>query len=354
MKMKNQKPSLGWQSWSPPFPAWHGYPKWDYSPFQTQSIFGSDNVNPKTSTNLRYWCSWYAYGWDITDEKIRKTIKIIKDHSLPFTHILIDDGWTTWGDWHNPDLNRFPDLAETIKHISKNKLKAGLWFAPFLASSKSKVYTQHPDWFVKYNNKPVQGLKTMPIWEKLLPKQYLLNFELPEVKKYITDFIDLAISKWGINLLKLDFLYAPYFNPILKSDIVPHDQIVWLLKYIKSKYSQVQVVACGAPFAPTIGNSDVIRISKDTALPPISPKIINKMVYSKRVRLLSSKMSLLKTYGDFPADPDVRMFSLDNMYTISIWDTIATNILGVGDDLSKLSSLQLNKVKTWLTNHNFQ
>jgi alpha-glucosidase (family GH31 glycosyl hydrolase) len=221
------------QSWSPPFPKWHGFPRWDYAPSNARS-YKLPRLNPSTPIPaIRYWCSWYAYGWNIDHKKISETLKIIKKHRLPFTHIIIDDGWTTWGDWLTPNPARFPHFATTISQIRAHHLQVGLWFAPFLASKKSQLFKQHPDWFVRYRGQYIQGLKTMPIWEWFLPQQYLLDFKLPQVKKYIKDFIDYAIKNWGITLLKLDFLYAPYFDPHHNNDKIAHNQI-WLFRTSKT------------------------------------------------------------------------------------------------------------------------
>lgn len=349
-----QKPSIGWQSWSPPFPSWHGFPRWDYSPFKLTALKPPFRATPGRQAKIRYWCSWYAYGWNINERKILETIEAIKKHDLPFTHLLIDDGWTAWGDWHTPNPTRFPNMTSTIKKIKTEKLKAGLWFAPFLASSKSQLYKAHPDWFVKYRGKAVQGLKTMPIWESLLPKKYLLDLDRPIVKKYLTDFVNLAITKWKVDLLKLDFLYAVYFNPHHQSDHLAHDQVTWLLSYIKRKYPHVEVVACGAPFASSIGLVDAIRISKDTAFPPVVPKLLNQLTYRSRTKMLSQKMRASDLPPSIGLDPDVRMFTLDSHATSSIWDTISTNILGVGDKLVALPLSKISKLKLWLTNHNSQ
>lgn len=344
-----QKPSLGWQSWSPPFPRWHGFPRWDYSPFKDFSHRLPFRETPGKLTNIRYWCSWYAYGWDINDHKIEKTLSVIKKHKLPFTHILIDDGWTNWGDWYTPNLKRFKDLKQTIKTIKSHKLKAGLWFAPFLADKKSELFKKHPEWFINHKGKFIQGLKTYPIWDSVLPQQYLLNLELPAVKKYLTDFVDLAIRKWDVDLLKLDFLYAPYFNPHHQSDRVPHNQVAWLLRYIKTHYPYIQTIACGSPFAPALGIADVIRISKDNALPPFVPEFLNRFVYHSRIKMLSQKIKISRHLSSFNLDPDVRIFSLDTKYSESIWETISSNILGVGDNLERLSDSKLKCLKDWLS-----
>lgn len=343
----NKSPTLGWQSWSPPFPAWHGFPRWDYSPFPLRKI-PTSKIKSSFKEPIRYWCSWYAYGWDINNRKITQTLQFIKKNRLNFTHILIDDGWTSWGDWSDPNLARFPNMGNTIQAIHNNGLKAGLWFAPFLASKNSQLFQVHPDWFINYQDKPVQGLKTMPIWEWFLPQQYLLDLSHPKVKKYLTDFIDLAVKKWKIDLLKLDFLYAPYFNPHLNSDQVAHDQVSWILDYIKDNYPAVVTVACGTPFSPSSNRATAIRISKDTALPPLVPKLFNQIVYVDRVKMLAHKLIAATRYPNIIVDPDVRIFRLDTPTTNKIWSANKFLVTGIGDNLIKLDNLKIKELKYWL------
>lgn len=348
-----KSPSLGWQSWSPPFPKWHGFPQWDYPPFPHRKIKLHHKISNQL-TRIRYWCSWYAHGWSINDQKISHTLSLISYHKLRFTHILIDDGWTTWGDWYTPDPSRFVDLTETVAQIRLHNLSAGLWFAPFLANKKSKLFQQHPEYFVTHKGRYIQGLKTFPIWNSILPQQYLLNLSLPAVKKYLTNFIDMAINNWGFTLLKLDFLYAPYFNPTHQSDSIAHKQVSWILNYIKRKHPHVTTIACGTPFAPALGRASSFRVSKDTALPPIVPNLLNSLIYRSRTAMLSTKLKLLAYFPHLNIDPDVRMFTLDSRATSAIWDTITTNILGVGDNLASLSNQQIESLKLWLTNHSSQ
>jgi hypothetical protein len=186
----------------------------------------------------------------------------------------------------------------------------------------------------------------MPIWESLIPQRYLLNFDLPEVKSYTKKYLKLAVEKWGVDLIKLDFLYAPYFDPNHNSPNIPTLHLTWLLSYIKKTYPHIETVACGAPFEESSNLVDVIRVSKDTALPPFVPNIINKIVYQSRINMLKETLK-----ADLPdelnLDPDVRMFDLDTPRTSLFWDTIQTPVVGVGDNLLKLSD---ENIMLWLQN----
>lgn len=342
----NKAPTPGWQSWSSPYPKWHGFPLWDYSPFTPREL--PKRLKNKNPLNIKYWCSWYAYGWDILDEKINQTLEVIKKHKLRFTHVIIDDGWTTWGDWHTPDLTKFPNFKKTIKKIKSHNLKVGLWVAPFLASKKSTLFKDHPDWFIKHKGRPVQGLKIFPVLDWFLPHEYLLNFELKPVRKYTTDFIDKAITEWKIDLLKLDFLYAPYFNPNHKSDIIPHKQLRWIFSYIHTKYPHVITIASGTPFAPVIDLASVVRVSQDTALPPYLPNFLSKIVYRTRVKILSVKLKMLQVIKAHNLDPDIRLFQYDDLSTDMLWEKISTGVIGIGDDLTGLSRKSYKKLRKWL------
>lgn len=344
-----QKPTIGWQSWSPPYQTWHKLPRWDYSPFPQITNQSRLKSSRPLNNKIAYWCSWYAHGADINDQIITRTIKVIQKNVLPVSHLIIDDGWTTWGDWQHPSPTKFPDFKSTIKRIHRAGYKVGLWLSPFLADSTSMLYKNHPEWFVKYKNWPVQGLKVMPIWESMLPQKYLLNFSLPEVQSYTKEYLKLAIEFWGVDLLKLDFLYAPYFNPNHTSHHIPAKHLKWLLSYVKKQYPQVQTIACGAPFQESSSLVDVIRVSKDTTLPPFVPRFINRLIYVSRVKMLKETLK-----SDLPPllnlDPDVRMFNLDTLQTNSFWDTIQTPVIGIGDNLLSLNNKQINNIKIWLKN----
>lgn len=346
--MKN--PTLGWQSWSPPYPSWHGYPLWDYPPFNFEYQQESLKSRRPLKQPLSYWCSWYAHGTQIDETIIMQNVKLIKAYKIPLNTVLIDDGWTQWGDWLSPDPNKFKDIKATIKKIHEQKLLAGIWIAPFLSSITSSLYLNHPKWFVTHKNKSVQGFQTSPFLWLFTPHRPVLNMALPEVKNYLAKSIDQMVMDWHVDLIKLDFLYALYFDPNYKSDKAAKAHLVWLLKYIYTKYPHIITIGCGAPFDPVARLTDAIRIYKDTALPPIAPRWINKIVYRNRVKHLAHALSAANNHN-LNTDPDVRILSLDSQSTTRIWDTIRPSIVGVGDDLTKLTSQQINIMKLWLKNH---
>jgi hypothetical protein len=282
-------PSLGWQSWSPPIPNFLRFPPRDYCPVKETPH--SANIRLSHKPTFNYWCSWYALGWQINPHNLLIQAKFIKQHQLNITHFLIDDGW------------RFSWLKPLIQELHSLGFRVGLWYSP---------YTRH---------------KHLPLYTTL----------------------DSIVNYYQIDFLKLDFLYKPYFQSGLNSDLLPHQALVDLFTFLHHNHPQLFTITCGCPFAPALGLVDAIRISKDTTFPPPTPTWLRRPIYSHRVSLLRQKYEQVP--ASFPALPDldVRLFSLDNQQTTTFWDTIHHALQGIGDDLTKLSPSQTQKVRLWLT-----
>lgn len=66
---------------------------------------------------------------------------------------VIDDGWQIgFGDWEI-DYKKFPNgLKPVFDYIKSKGMKPGLWLSMGAASVNSKVYREHPEWFVRDSN----------------------------------------------------------------------------------------------------------------------------------------------------------------------------------------------------------
>jgi raffinose synthase len=82
------------------------------------------------------WCSWNAFGHEVSHDKLIEAAKSFKENSLPVKWILIDDGWQTVTGKNGklssfePDYSKFPfGLASTIKELKQNYgiEKVGVW-----------------------------------------------------------------------------------------------------------------------------------------------------------------------------------------------------------------------------------
>jgi alpha-galactosidase len=288
---------MNWQSWSRE--NWAPFPLRNHCPVPQLAKPITRPKNYRQRKGIRGCCTWYRFGESLTSDKILNLATECQTMDPNIEYVLIDDGWCSWGDWQNPTL----PLKTISRKLSNMRLKTGLWLAPFLASPHSKIYQSHPEYFIPN----LEGIKIFP-FDKFLPYQkYVIDFSIPDAREYVYKSITFAIKKWNVSLLKLDFLYAPFFDPRLKDDLLPNKYLQELFTYIKTNFPDVFIMACGCPFESAKYLVDSIRISDDIAFPqffkfPVLNRIYNHFNYHL---LLSKwkKYSYLSKY--FHLDPDV-------------------------------------------------
>ena len=89
-----------------------------------------------------------------------------------------------------------------VERIREGGLRAGIWIAPFLVGSQSRVAAEHPDWLVRdSDDRPVQALRN---WGQ---DTHPLDVTHPDVQEHLA-----TVFGWftgiGIDLFKIDFVYA--------------------------------------------------------------------------------------------------------------------------------------------------
>ncbi|MBD3363015.1 hypothetical protein GF362_04815 [Candidatus Dojkabacteria bacterium] len=285
-----------WQSWSPVKPRFPRLPIYDYCPVKENSSMVFKHKSDKLKQKITGWCSWYAYGKNISGKKLLAEAQKIKELKLEIEYILIDGGWCEIGDWRRPYKSKFPEgLESIIDQIRKLGFKIGLWMSPFQTSKNAELVSQHPDWLVSDNGKYVDALRLTP-WDRYFSwGRYMLDFSMQEVQEYIFKCITIFVKKWKIDLLKLDFLYTPYFNPKFKTITQPDLQLKTLFKYIKKHFPKIYLSACGCPLEIAKGLVDSIRIGKDTTVPFLYNKpLLGGLINKRNLKLLERKMRLLK------------------------------------------------------------
>ena len=94
------------------------------------------------------YTSWYNYYQNINEEIILRDLEALDSR---FDVFQIDDGYETFvGDWLDVDEKKFPNgLQPIVDKIHSKGFKAGLWLAPFVAETNSKLFKEHPDWIRK-------------------------------------------------------------------------------------------------------------------------------------------------------------------------------------------------------------
>ncbi|MEO8458437.1 MAG: alpha-galactosidase [Chloroflexota bacterium] len=208
------------------------------------------------------WCSWYYYFTQVTEADIVANLEFLDGNSaVPVEYVQIDDGYQSEiGDWLTAN-DKFPrGMKWLADEIHARGYKTGLWLAPFLAGAKSRIFAEHPDWFVQRTSGP--AIATIN-WEQ---NCYALDLTHPDVIAWLRDVFRTICDEWGYDYVKIDFIYAGAVNGLRHDPNVTRAQAYRRgLEVIRETVGNRFILACGNPMGPAVGVVDGARISPDVA-----------------------------------------------------------------------------------------
>ncbi len=297
--------------------------------------------------NLTGYCTWYYYYKNVTQAHTLENIEALAANRSPYAaeYVQIDDGYQTFqGDWLEQNSEWPLPLKGIAAKILDSGMKAGIWLMPTTASTASRVYREHPEWFVKdaAGNTVTLGGWTPPpdnMWA-------CLDATLPEAQTHIANIFK-TFRSWGFTYFKMDGLYFG-LQAGLRHD--PHATSVsafrQLLKTICEAVPDALLMACSAPFLPCLGLVDNARVGNDTSRGFCSrePRNFKKFCSSNISDAFHVSMANFWCFDRwFRADPDVVMARQDNaQYTlgeakISVLGAIMSGISFTSDHLGTIS-----------------
>ncbi len=151
------------------------------------------------------WCSYGAYGTKSTSVQILDNVDAIARRIPQLTYLQIDDGYQLWlGDWLDTAPSFGEDIGLVMKQIKDRGQEPALWIAPFVADPESKVFQQHPQWFIRdHDGKPLQASKvTFGGWDS--GEWYVLDGTHPEVQHHLENIFRRMRQEWDCTYFKLD------------------------------------------------------------------------------------------------------------------------------------------------------
>ena len=307
----------GWQSWSTAHRIGLFASPHLYNPLRKDnyaiSVTDINRVLQKSRAPIAGWNSWAAFGPRIDEEKILRQVDWIRGHTrdIPLEYVVIDDGWTVWGDWMMPDTKKFPaGLKSVVDRIHASGLQAGIWMAPFCARGFSYMAKQFPSWCVyDKHGLPIDAAQFHPLVRYAFSQQCsarLLDVRQDAVWNYIKQSIDFLLRTCEFDFIKLDFLFAPYFIPGIKIREAS-GAIRRVFSYIRQTYPNVFINACGCPLVDAIGCVDAMRVGPDVIMPygegkRLASSIVHAARVSTAVRVIKNRAW---TRAFWLLDPDI-------------------------------------------------
>lgn len=148
--------------------------------------------------------TWIPFGRNINEQLVRELAKAAAVAGMK--EFIIDDGWQeSFGDWVI-DKKKFPNgLKPVFDYIKSLGMKPGLWVTLGSASPSSRVFKEHPEWFVHDENGRTTNLHT----EDNSLRTACLGTGW---YNFIKDILMRLSLEYGLEYLKLDFavVTSPY------------------------------------------------------------------------------------------------------------------------------------------------
>lgn len=211
------------------------------------------------------WCSWYCYGPDISSKKILTNLEAFRTHLPDVRYIQIDDGYQPWmGDWLESTAMFEGGVKQVIASIREAGFEPAIWVAPFVASPESRLFREHPDWFVKdADGAPLNsGKVTFGGWRQ--GPWYILDGTHPEALAYLEEVFR-TLHAWGCTYFKLDANVwgALPFGEHYDSKATAIEAYRRGMAAIRRGAGNSFILGCNQPYWPSLGEIHGSRTSYD-------------------------------------------------------------------------------------------
>ena len=156
------------------------------------------------------WISWYLYGMDIDEGRLKSQIDFIAEklNDVGPWSILIDAGWYLAegqpnSGWRVVDNSKFPSgLRALVDYAHAQGVKVVLYFSASYLDDREEsgnwlglkgIIEQHPEWLVE--------IQSGDLW-----KSYYYDYSNPGFQQYLRDILQDYFVQYGVDGIKVDGL----------------------------------------------------------------------------------------------------------------------------------------------------
>jgi alpha-galactosidase len=159
----------------------------------------------RTSAPPTGWCSWYCFGPRVTAEQVRANLEAIAATTPGLKYIQIDDGYQpAMGDWLETGSAFGGHVQDVLATIRARGFQPAIWVAPFIAEKASRLFQDHPDWFVMDEaGAPLASDRvTFGGWRR--GPWYAIDGTHPGAQNHLEHVFRTMRRDWGCTYFKLD------------------------------------------------------------------------------------------------------------------------------------------------------
>ena len=221
------------------------------------------------------WCSWYA-GWmrkkmatykNGLEKGVEENIGYVNKYfaSRGGRTMRICDDFNMYGDWLNHTQAIPGGFDRLARRITDAGLTAGVWYAPYWASTESEVFKTHREWFAQNDDGSIYLVKDWQPGSRGAPAFAIFDTSRADVQQYF-EHLARTWRERGFEYVTTDFLAyahrpAKFYDPTMtKAEVLRHG-----LEAIRRGLGKdVFYRTIGAPIGVCMGLTDDLRISGDS------------------------------------------------------------------------------------------
>ena len=233
-------------------------------------------IEPKEIRQFKAWSTWDYYGRNYNSNDIRQNVEMLEGSGLDVNLIQIDGGWwTDRGDYLSVKDELPEGMNGIADYIRSKGYLPGIHLDGFRADKASKLYEEHPDWFLVDQNGEIV---CQEIGKSNDYMQYIyFDYSNPDVRDYMKNVLSTIREEWGFGYFKIDFIRYGLLDDILK--IHAKEGITELhgfdpsmtsmertragLKAMREGIGEAFFLGCSSVFGPTFGLVDGLRTGGD-------------------------------------------------------------------------------------------
>lgn len=170
------------------------------------------------------------------------------------------------GDWLETSDKFSRPMKDICMDIKKAGFEPAIWLAPFIASPKSRLLKEHPDYFVQDGNGRPLCSKNVTFGGWRDGPWYMLDGTNPDAQKFIYDTVYEIYHNWGVKYFKLDanvWGALPFGNRYDKNATAVEAYRRGMQAFWKATGEDAFVLGCNAPMWPSLGLVSGMRVTND-------------------------------------------------------------------------------------------
>ncbi|XP_039758521.1 myogenesis-regulating glycosidase-like [Pararge aegeria] len=179
------------------------------------------------------WSTWARYKSAINHDVVLEFADEINRYNFSNSQFELDDLWEICYGSLTVDVNRFPNMSNTVSALKSRGFRVTIWMHPFMNKGCEPWYTDALN--DNYLVLSEEGSEVTSWWNDNGTTAAYVDYTKPEARKWYNDRVQLLRDQYGIDSFKFDggeTSWSPQI-PVLQSDIDGQPSAI-TTEYVKS------------------------------------------------------------------------------------------------------------------------